>query len=164
MKDQILKLRAEGKSYREIEKILGCSKSTIAYHCNESYRKKSIKRSNELNKLYPLSNKIVEFKSGCLEKSLQDFSIHDVRKKFGDNPKCYWTGLPIDLNNGSEYQLDHLIPRKKGGVSSLDNLVLSSRDANQCKYDLLPEEFLTLCERVLINHGYKIEKIIKDQP
>lgn len=33
MKEKILKLREEGKSYNEIKKILGCSKGTISYHC-----------------------------------------------------------------------------------------------------------------------------------
>lgn len=33
MKEGILKLRAEGKTYNEIKEILGCSKGTISYHC-----------------------------------------------------------------------------------------------------------------------------------
>lgn len=33
MKDMILKLRREGKTYSEITKICGCVKSTVAYHC-----------------------------------------------------------------------------------------------------------------------------------
>ena len=33
MKEQILNLRKEGKSYNEIKKILNCSKSTISYYC-----------------------------------------------------------------------------------------------------------------------------------
>jgi hypothetical protein len=33
-KESILKLRAEGKSYRQIQKILGCSTGVIALHCN----------------------------------------------------------------------------------------------------------------------------------
>ena len=33
--EEILKLREEGKSYREIEKTLGVSRSTISYHCKK---------------------------------------------------------------------------------------------------------------------------------
>lgn len=33
MKEEILKLRKEGKTYNEISKILSCAKSTISYHC-----------------------------------------------------------------------------------------------------------------------------------
>lgn len=33
MKNKILKLKSMGKSYNQICKILGCSKSTVSYHC-----------------------------------------------------------------------------------------------------------------------------------
>ena len=33
IKEKILKLRLEGKSYNEIHELLGCSKATISYHC-----------------------------------------------------------------------------------------------------------------------------------
>lgn len=33
--EEILKLREDGKSYREIEKILSISRSTISYHCKK---------------------------------------------------------------------------------------------------------------------------------
>ena len=32
-KEDILKLREDGKTYNEIKNILGCSKATISYHC-----------------------------------------------------------------------------------------------------------------------------------
>ena len=46
-KEQILKLRDEGKSYREIQKIVGCSRGTIAYHCGAEQKIKTLKRTNE---------------------------------------------------------------------------------------------------------------------
>lgn len=33
LKNDIIQMRNEGKSYREIQKILNCSKGTINYHC-----------------------------------------------------------------------------------------------------------------------------------
>lgn len=47
MKEEILKLRNEGKTYNEIIDILNCSKGTISYHCknidnNNDIRKKNI--------------------------------------------------------------------------------------------------------------------------
>lgn len=33
IKLKILELRREGKSYREIENILNCSRGTVSYHC-----------------------------------------------------------------------------------------------------------------------------------
>jgi len=40
MKEEILKLRSEGKTYNQIKEILGCSKSTISYHCNNCKKTK----------------------------------------------------------------------------------------------------------------------------
>jgi transposase len=36
LKNQVLKLRAEGKSYRAIQKELNCSRGTINYHCKDN--------------------------------------------------------------------------------------------------------------------------------
>lgn len=41
IKEQIIELRAEGKSYRQIEKILGCSKSTVSYHLGDRQKEKT---------------------------------------------------------------------------------------------------------------------------
>ena len=42
MKEQILQLRSEGKTYDEIKEILGCSKGTISYHCGGNSKQKSL--------------------------------------------------------------------------------------------------------------------------
>lgn len=55
MKEEILKLRKEGKSYNEIQAILGCSKSTISYHCGNGQKEKS---KNRLSSLRNKKNKI----------------------------------------------------------------------------------------------------------
>lgn len=34
--EQIIQLRLDGLSYRQIEKKLGCAKSTINYHCEKN--------------------------------------------------------------------------------------------------------------------------------
>ena len=53
MKEQILKLREEGKTYNEIKDILGCSKGTISYYCGvgqkdkNDNRRKSFRRKNQ---------------------------------------------------------------------------------------------------------------------
>ena len=44
IKEQILELRAQGKSYRQIEKELGCAKSTIAYHLGKDQKEKTLTR------------------------------------------------------------------------------------------------------------------------
>ena len=44
MKEQILKLREEGKTHSEIKELLGCSKSTISYYCGHEQREKTKNR------------------------------------------------------------------------------------------------------------------------
>jgi DNA-binding CsgD family transcriptional regulator len=36
LKNEIVQMRNEGKSYREIQKILNCSRGTINYHCRNT--------------------------------------------------------------------------------------------------------------------------------
>lgn len=47
LKDKILALRSEGKSYNEISKELGCAKSTVAYHCSDGQTEKSLRRQTQ---------------------------------------------------------------------------------------------------------------------
>ena len=49
-KEQILKLRDEGYSYREIQKIAECSRGTIAYHCGPGQKLKSLNRQQDRRK------------------------------------------------------------------------------------------------------------------
>lgn len=43
-KEEILRLRAEGKTYNEIKELTGASKGTISYHCSEVSRDKNRNR------------------------------------------------------------------------------------------------------------------------
>jgi len=66
-KDQILKLRAEGKTYREIKEITGASKGTISYHCGEGQKEKSLSRSTKARKkINSIFRKIKEDR-GCMD-------------------------------------------------------------------------------------------------
>jgi 5-methylcytosine-specific restriction endonuclease McrA len=46
MKEQILSLRKEGKTYREIQKIVNCSRSLISYYVNPEGKTKNRQRKN----------------------------------------------------------------------------------------------------------------------
>ena len=41
MKEQILQLRAEGKTYKQIREITGAAKSTISHHCGQGQSAKT---------------------------------------------------------------------------------------------------------------------------
>lgn len=47
MKEQILKLRSEGKPYREIQKIVKCSRSLISYYINPNGKSSNLARQNK---------------------------------------------------------------------------------------------------------------------
>jgi len=47
MKDNILLLHSQGKSYREIEKELGCSRSLISYYVNPEGKLKKNEKQNQ---------------------------------------------------------------------------------------------------------------------
>ena len=52
MKDQILKLRQEGKTYNEIKSILGCSKGTISYYLGKNQKEKTDERRKRRRKYH----------------------------------------------------------------------------------------------------------------
>ncbi len=54
-----------------------------------------------------------------------------------DGGRCQYTGKP--LRNG-EGNIDHVLPRSRGGKTSWENCVLASREVNSRKADRLPEE------------------------
>lgn len=172
MKEQILKLRNEGKTYNEIKKELGCSKGTISYHCGYGQKEKNNNRLIKFRNNNPIKSKTDKFRgfefkcrdfnkienNNKLQRSTLNFSYEDVINYIGENPICYLTGRNIDINKTSSYHFDHIIPRKQGGDNSLENLGIACRDANMAKSDLTVDEFINLCKEVLEFNGYKVSK------
>lgn len=179
LSERILALRAEGKSYRQIEAELGCAKSTVAHHCSEEQRRKARARGDRLRASNGLVRKVEVFKrptktskahpgtstsekktytkvsrfQGHVPVAEQEFTFQDVLNKHGNSPVCYLTGDAVDYNEPSTYHFDHIVPRSKGGENSLDNLGLATKQANQMKGDMSLEELLDMCEKVLRHHG-----------
>jgi hypothetical protein len=52
LKNQVLTLRAEGKSYRAIQKELKCSRGTINYHCKDN------DMTDTGMKIHPITNEL----------------------------------------------------------------------------------------------------------
>lgn len=186
LKQKILTLREQGCSYRDISKQLSCARSTVAYYLGVGQKEKAHQRRKKFGHLNPLARKVYGYKEDdgklkkCVVDSIEkiekiiyykvytfmeenlkdcDFTVQDVLDKIGDDPRCYLTGRSIDLSKSRSYQLDHIVPRSRGGSNSLDNLGLCVRDANQAKYDMMLDDFLDLCRDILLNHGYIITSL-----
>ena len=177
MKEQILKLRSENKSYSEIQKQLGCSKSTISYHCGEGQKEKSLKRCRKRREKDTLLRRIEGFKSrkkhftesvrkfqkrnnivvGKVDKNIEkSFTKDDLLNRLGGHvTKCYLSGEVINIKEDI-YHLDHIVPVSRGGDNSINNLGITKREFNIMKSDLTLEEFIENCKKVLKNFGYTI--------
>lgn len=170
MKEQILKLRKEGKNYDEIVNIVGCSKSTVSYHCGEGQKEKSRSRQRKRRKSV-IIRKIKAFKERIrkfnkrnnssfkrVDKNIElNFTSKELLDKLGEYPVCYLSGIAIDLKEDT-YSFDHILPVSKGGDNSLENLGLTLSHINQMKSDLTVEELLYWCKIILKNNGYKVIK------
>ena len=86
----ILKLHNEGKSYSEIQKILGCSKGTISYHLGSGQKEKTVGRNRDSR------NKISKF----LQNYKQERVCADCKE---DHP--YWM-LEFDHIRNKNFNLD----------------------------------------------------------
>jgi 5-methylcytosine-specific restriction endonuclease McrA len=171
-RDEILKLRAEGKSYSEIRNITGASKGTISYHCGHGQKEKNKIRSDKSKNRHPYTQKYYNFIDVESRKYQQiktefsykkftskcGFTLKDIIKKFGENPKCYLTGRSINIYETETYHFDHIIPVSRGGSHKLENLGICCSFANIAKSDLCTEEFLALCKEILEYAGYNITK------
>lgn len=173
-REDILRLRRAGLSYRQIQKELGCSRSTISYHCGKN---KSEMTRVKSQKPIPLCKKLTTFKSRwskeawkkfrskikCFKKRKnlkyrnswrinnisKNYNCEDVVNKVGKRPVCYLTGVKINLDDASSYSLDHINPTSRGGTNDLSNLGICINEANQAKGSLTVQEFYDLCEKVL---------------
>lgn len=130
MKDEILLLRKEGKTYNEIRLILKCSKSTISYYCGDGQKEKSLNRcrKNRKKAIGALIHKLTRLKRKAhdnlrISSFLSDGSFtYSTRgriqflNKCISNPHCFWTGEPIDLTDTKSYELDHYIQYQKEGL------------------------------------------------
>jgi len=147
LKDKAIKLRASGLSYSEVAKSLNIPQSTVWNYCNKGRRKEyQEKYRNSLSGV--IATKLFEFCRG----SNNVITVKDFFKKFGIKPQCYLTREPIDLCDKSSYCFDHIVPKSKGGESTLDNLEVCSADANYAKGSMTLQDFIKMCHKVVYHN------------
>ncbi len=175
MEKQILELRQAGKSYKEICQTLGCSRSTVSYYCGKGQKEKSQQRQKNRRSEVVILSKVQHFQDRKLKDKTEDFqrerngrgnlgrrtitfNWRDVIEKFGWETTCYLTGRTINLKEPKTYHFDHVESVSKGGDSTIDNLGICCRDANQAKHDMSVEELLCLCKEILEHNGYEVKR------
>ncbi len=168
MKEHIIRLRNEGKSYLEIKNELGCSKGTISYHCGSGQKDKTRQRTKKFKKTLNGILRVKKDSFSCIKGNRKcagrrvslPFSIEKFRAKLEGNPICYLTGRTIDLTAPRTYHCDHIIPVALGGKGTLANLGLTCKDANIAKAALPLNKFLELCKEILVFNGYTVTRKI----
>ena len=113
MKDKILDLRKQGKTYKEICKVLGCSKSLVSYYCGEGQKEKTLVRQQKLRKDNVLILKVDHFKhpSADRRKRPKDFVPASNNKK-------------ALINKSDDFQ------RRIGGQLATREITFSYKDRN----------------------------------
>ncbi len=175
MKEKILQLKNEGKSYSQISKILNCSKGTISYHLGNGQKEKTLlrrqkRRENVLIRKYEsfkyrqpryvreMVRKFNKSSNGKHDKNIeQTFILDDIINKFGVDTVCYLSGEKINLFENN-YNFDHIFPSSKGGDNSLENLGITHEIVNKMKTDLTVDELLEWCEKILKFNNYTVYK------
>ncbi len=71
------------------------------------------------------------------------------------NGCCALTGRPLTTTDA---QIDHKIPRARGGLDTYENARWVLRKPNEVKRDLLDEELVELCRDILETIGATFKK------
>ena len=78
---------------------------------------------------------IVAVNFAKVPKKRPKLSAKNIRERDGN--RCQYTGRLLHPTEGN---LDHVVPRSRGGADTWENLVWAARDVNQRKADRLPHE------------------------
>ena len=105
---------------------------------------------DHLHRYFPIENIIVEVAEFDIQKiknpnisgieyqqgTLQGYNIRNYLLE-KHNRKCFYCGKTV-----SDFEVEHMIPKTRGGSNRIDNLTLSCHDCNQKKDTMTAEEFI----------------------
>jgi DNA-binding CsgD family transcriptional regulator len=96
LKEKILSLRSEGKTYDEIKKALNCSKATISYHCQRHDLGTNVKVLTDIEKI----ELNIYYKNHSIQETAKHFDIsRSTVIKYVDNKNVKLTEEEIKLRN-----------------------------------------------------------------
>jgi 5-methylcytosine-specific restriction endonuclease McrA len=122
------------------------------------HRKEKIKKSLEWQKSNPdkvfvlrhkhrrskIFKRLAKRANNSSDLKIKPFDLWKIAKK--QKLKCALTGDKLTKNNVS---LDHIKPKSKGGKNTIENIRLTTKDANWLKNTHSDEELLELCCKVI---------------
>lgn len=149
-KRQIDELYAQGVPRTEVARKLGLTVHQVDYvRMGERRREKKAKYKllDSGRETYVYFNaRLTAWWGRWTQKTGKKPTVEEALARIGTSPTCYLTGAPIDLRLPGTYQLDHIIPLSIGGTSNLDNLGITTPEANQMKDALPLGRFIELCK------------------
>lgn len=96
LKNEILKLRNEGKNYNEIKVALGCSKATISYHCQRHNLGNGVKILTDAEK----DAMNIFYKTHSIEETSVFFNVSKTTVvRYVDNKHIKLTDAELKRNN-----------------------------------------------------------------
>ena len=90
------------------------------------------------------------------------FTNAELKQKILDDPYCYITGEQFDPYDSTQWSLDHILPKSRGGTNDLANAGQTTKMANQMKSSMTLEELLNMCEKILVHNGYEVKNMTNE--
>lgn len=149
MLNAISELKANGYSIDDISSMTGVSvftiKERLKYHNDpEGWAKR--RKSKDVSPLLCKIRKFCGVTDSYGEGGRYVFTEEELLAV--REPRCYITGIWIDINKPDTYSLDHRIAKAEGGLSVLDNCYFVDSHINIAKWDKPEEELLVLAEKL----------------
>jgi hypothetical protein len=153
-----------GKTSAETAKILNAPIKKVKMFHRDIMNRKLPEKEKAEQKLQDaeavLESRIKSFRERSLP--TEDFGADEVRLKIGDQPKCYITGLPLNLDDPDSYSFDHIVPVAFGGASTLDNLEVCTPQVNRLKSAFSLADLVYYAK--LITKNTRLKKIMTSNP
>lgn len=155
--------RSVNQAMRILDEIIGIAGKPPARICievtrDDDWKKKGSRTRSRYNQL---KEALKAFKAdakmlGDLEDRKDLLDDDRLLLYFAQQGKCMYTGEPLDINQLSSYQIDHILPQSYIKDDSIDNRVLVKSRMNQRKLDTL------LIDDSIINARYAWWKALCD--
>ncbi len=124
------------KIVEELVEIMGYAPDTIVVEMARENQTTEQGNRNARPRLKGLEEALKDIESNLLKKyptSNQELRNDRLYLYYLQNGKDMYTGYDLDLNNLSQYDIDHIIPRSFTTDNSINNLVLVSSKSNRGK-------------------------------